>query len=236
MDRLLLFGKRPVAGMVKTRLVPPLRAQQAADLYTAFLLDAVESALRLSDVSVTLYIAGGASDVGLLRQVIDAELECAARLDIRLQRGTTLGERLYGAFCEAFDEGGERVCVLGTDHPSLPSKYVLDAFAALQHEDMVIGPADDGGYYLLGMRCNHPWAFEGLPFSTPRLLDATIDAAAAHAVRPVLLPRWYDVDDAATLDRLWDDRELLNDDSRTRRALDRLMGSETDPSTVRGGR
>lgn len=238
--RLMIFAKYPRTGAVKTRLAPMLGAETAADLYRAFLLDAVQAyaALRPT-IEPVVYVADPA-DLHAMRDLLAAECTAARPIEVRAQRGEALGDRLIAAFAEAFADGVPVACAIGTDHPTLPIEFVGHAFAATndaEAEDahageetaggaaMVIGPAEDGGYYLLALRSEHPELFLDMPYSTPALYEATLDAAQALGVPLVELPMWYDVDDAATLLRLWDDRDMLAPESRTAQALVELPGA-----------
>lgn len=215
--RLLIFAKYPHAGDVKTRLVPPLTYERAAMLYRAFLLDALDlyASLRPA-VEPVLYLAG-AGDVEPMRAMLRGTVNDA--IDIRVQFGATLGERLERAFCEAFEEGCSAACAIGTDHPTLPLDHVRLAFGSLRGHDVVIGPADDGGYYLLALAEPRPRLFAGMPYSTSALYDAVLSAIHECGLRLHELPVWYDVDDAASLRRLIGDRALLPPDSRTLRVI-----------------
>ncbi len=220
--RLLIFAKYPRPGEVKTRLVPPLSFDESSALYQAFLLDALDvyDTLRPT-VEPVLYLAAP-NDREAMRELLrgtDSE-----RLDIRVQQGAGLGQRLESAFAEAFADGCTGACAIGTDHPTLPLDYVRRALAGLGAYDLVIGPADDGGYYLLGLSAARPALLRGMPYSQPELYAATTQAARRDGLRMLELPLWYDVDDAGSLRRLCDDRGLLRQGSRTLAALQRVQG------------
>ncbi|MEO5928597.1 MAG: TIGR04282 family arsenosugar biosynthesis glycosyltransferase [Candidatus Kapaibacterium sp.] len=216
--RLLIFAKYPRAGDVKTRLAPPLAPEEAARLYGAFLLDALD-AYRALDPAIepVLYVANF-DDIEPMRQF------AGDGIDIRAQRGATLGERLHAAFTEAHDDGAVAACAIGTDHPTLPAEYILEGIGALRDDEMAIGPADDGGYYLLALRGPREELFRDMPYSTPELFEATLAMARRIGMRTHLLPVWYDVDDRDSLLRLDGDRSLLAEGSRTGLMLDLLAG------------
>lgn len=225
--RLIIFAKYPRAGEVKTRLVPPLTFDEAADLAGAFLADTLataRAAATLAGANVELRVASEA-EVEPMRALLLATMPDANTVEagapmIRAQRGNGLGERLHAATEAALREGCAQVCVVGSDHPTLPAAYLVDAFARLGRADLVLGPAEDGGYYLVGLRRAIPEIFALGCFSTPRLLEETLAAAQGLGYATELLPPWYDVDDAADLERLAADRALLPAGSRTAALLD----------------
>ncbi|MCE7933902.1 MAG: glycosyltransferase [Chlorobi bacterium CHB2] len=215
--RLIVFAKYPKAGGVKTRLSPPLLPDAAADLYRAFLLDAINAYRGLpAPIEVVIYL-GAEADI----PAMEALLAAAGfhGLAVRPQRGAGLGERLESALQEAFNEGIARACVVGTDHPTLPLRFLLEGFASLRDAPAVVGPATDGGYYLIGMSRLIPELLRGMPYSTNQLLRQTLRVARLHHISVAQLPPWYDVDDAASLAQLVADRGLLLDDSHTARWL-----------------
>jgi len=215
---LLIFAKVPRPGVVKTRLVPPLTPDAAAALSDAFLRDALDAWTRPdvfglgAPVAVRLYLDGEAAPDGL-------PLNGAT---LHAQRGDGLGARMLRAFVEAFAAGFERVVIVGTDHPTLPVAFVGEAFRALAAPfTCVLGPSDDGGYYLLGLNELAPALFEGMTYSHAAVFDETLARALEAGLQPVLLPPWYDVDTPEALRRLLGEAE---DDvpPRTRAALARL--------------
>jgi rSAM/selenodomain-associated transferase 1 len=219
--QLLIFAKYPRTGQVKTRLSPPLAPEDGARLYRAFLLDALDLYGSLSPSIEPVLLLADERDVEPMRLLLGEEGASRA-MTIGAQRGEALGERLINAFADAFAGGASAACAIGTDHPTLPLEYVVDAFDALAGHDLAIGPADDGGYYLLALRERRDELFERMPYSTAALFAATMSAAAALALSTLTLPLWYDVDDGASLARLRSDRALLPAGSRTARVLDEL--------------
>lgn len=202
---------------MKTRLVPPLTFDEAAMLYRAFLLDALDlyTALRPA-VEPVLYLTN-ADDIEPAREMLGSD--GMGDIDIRAQRGATLGERLEHAFDDAFNDGCDLACAIGTDHPTLPLGYVHQALEMTAEHDVAIGPADDGGYYLLALREPRFELLRDMPYSTPALFRATMNVVHERGLRVLVLPEWYDVDDARTLSRLLDDSQLLPADGRIRRAI-----------------
>lgn len=198
----IVMVKAPRDGAVKTRLVPPLSGAQAAALAACFARDVVAGLRRAAPDVIVAYAPsdGRAALETLLPSDGLAWLE---------QRGDDLGSRLAAATAEAFARGFGPVVVFGTDSPTLPGLFVERAFALLKagESDVVLGPTDDGGYYLVGLRRPAGGLFRNVAWSTPRALRQTADNAARLNLRAAELPPWYDVDTFPDLLRLRD--ELL---------------------------
>src|SRR5690606_16916163 len=164
---LLVFAKEPRSGAVKTRLVPFVTEGEAAAVYAAFLEDAASQfAVVAAEVGcdIRYHIIGN-------HVVPDPIPRTAIRL---AQEGDDLGSRMSNAFSDAFAAGYGRVVIVGTDHPTLPSAFLVRAFTELdQPSRVVIGPSDDGGYYLLGMNAFYPALFEGMTYSHPDVFSET---------------------------------------------------------------
>ncbi len=194
-----LFAKNPVAAAVKTRLVPPLTQAEASALATAFLQDAsanvIDAAALLEAKPCIFYDPPSARDA--IRRLV------AATALLYPQVEGDLARRLSNAYDTLAREGLTDVCFTGADSPTLPRAYVAAAFAALDAgNDAVVGPASDGGYYLIGMRSARPQLFERIDWSTSRVFAQTCERAAEYAVTLATLPQWYDVDDVIGLTRL----------------------------------
>jgi rSAM/selenodomain-associated transferase 1 len=219
-DQLLIFARYPVDGRVKTRLVPPLATATATRLYRAFLLDAVERWSRAGDFGTIVCVADE-DDLGAMRSLLDAELP-RHTVRVEAQRGPGLGERLAHAIERSLSGGARRVCAIGSDHPTLPSAMIVDAFERCDH-DVVIGPADDGGYWLIGMERAHGELFRDMPWSSPELYRTTIERCAQHGLGVRRLGRWYDVDTARDLERMWRERETAPLGARTMKMMEEVM-------------
>jgi len=190
--RLLLFTKPARPGRVKTRLIGDLTPVQAAELHAAFLDDLLER-LHAGRFTLTLAWALDADD----------EIPEGPIPGIR-QRGDDLGDRLYNALAEEA-AGGAAVAALGSDHPTLPVALVERAFDLLDAgADVVLGPAEDGGYYLIALRAEAVARrlFEGIAWSTDRVFPATLERIAELGLRLELLPTAADVDTPDDLRRL----------------------------------
>ncbi len=195
-ERLLVFVKRPRAGEVKTRLGRDLGPEDAAELYRAMaeqVLAATAPAPGGYAREVWFAPAGAARDIA-------AWLPGETR---RAQAGGDLGRRMDGAFASAFARGATRAVLIGTDAPALDRDRVERALDALRHHDLVLGPATDGGYYLIGLGASRPGLFRGVAWSTPAVLQATLERAAALGLRAALLDELRDVDTLADLRQEW---------------------------------
>lgn len=212
---LAVMTKAPQAGHVKTRLVPPLTPDEAAELNKCFLRDTTTAISRVttnSDASgIAVYTPIGAEST------YDALLP--SDFSLLPQRGVGFGERLYFAAEDLFGCGFDSVCLIDSDSPTVPAKNFSKAIAALKmHGDcVVLGPCDDGGYYLIGVKKPHRELFDQIEWSTERVFDQTIRRAQEIGLEIKLLPPGYDVDDAASLRRLCN--EVLYDNICTDIAL-----------------
>lgn len=194
-NALIVVAKRPTPGHTKTRLTPPLSPQQAAALYECFLRDTLDSIRRVPDVRPAVAYLPAEE-----RAYFTA---LAPDFDLVLQEGDDLGARLDNALTRALDAGHQRAVIMNSDSPTLPPDCLTRAFDALANgADVVLGPADDGGYYLIGLRRPAPRLLREVRMSTPQVLADTQALAAEEGLRVALLPVWYDVDDAASLARL----------------------------------
>ena len=216
--RLLVFGKRPEPGRTKTRLAPDLGEEAAATLYAAFLADTLAAARAVCGDAVELWVPR-APDV---REALERRFP---DVPLRWQAGPDLGARLSAAFAAAFSDGVDHALVVGSDHPTLPSRYLRRAFRALRSAPLVLGPAHDGGYYAVGLR-RSAWPagaelFRNVPWSTPRVLAITRQRAEARGFRHVQLPEWYDVDRPPDLERLRRDVRPGTATAAALRALER---------------
>ena len=193
--------KVPLPGRVKTRLLPYLDEETSAALYTCFLKDMVSS-LESAYPGLCRVAYTPVEHVEQLRSILPDGLPMLA------QRGAHLGERLYNLFHYLLlSEGLESVLAVNSDGPTLPMPLIAEAFARLEEPgvDGVLGPAEDGGYYLIGLSQPHKHLFTDIPWSTPEVLSTTLQRAEEAGLEMALLDSWYDVDDGASLLRLWEE-------------------------------
>ena len=222
-NALIVFAKWPEPGAVKTRLTTTLTPEDAARLYDAFLRDALIQYQALN-VDVRLYFNPPLASVP-----DDLRPE---GVSVHEQQGPGLGARMKIAFVESFAEGYQKLVIIGTDHPTLPTAFIEEAFAALDEPSSIcIGPSDDGGYYLLGMNDFYPEVFHDMRYSHADVFEQTLERAARTAAHVTLLPPWYDVDTPETLRRLVIDlQDAAVEASHTRRAVGALL--EAYPALV----
>ena len=191
---LLVVAKRPAAGQTKTRLTPPLSPEQAAQLYECFLRDTVDLMRAVPNVERLIAYAPQAESGYFKRLAPDLELVP--------QIGASLGERLDNALTYCLRSGFERAVIMDSDSPTLPPSYVASAFDRLAEADVVLGPCEDGGYYLVGLTRPQPRLLREVEMSTANVLRDTLLLAQAEGLRAALLPPWYDVDTREELERL----------------------------------
>jgi rSAM/selenodomain-associated transferase 1 len=225
-----VMAKASSQGRTKTRLAPPLSYEEAADLNTSFLQDVVANIARAAKTaSIGAYVAYGppgserffrdnlGEDVGLIEAWLGG-----------------FGDCLLFTIEALLARGHRAACVLNSDSPSLPGHALTELADVLAEpgDRAVIGPAEDGGYYVLGLKAPHRRLFEDIAWSTDAVFAQTMDRAAEIGLPVHVLPTWYDVDDAASLRRLCD--ELFGDGpgggplvtaAHTRALLERMIGA-----------
>ena len=190
-ERLIIFTRYPEPGKTKTRLMPALGPEGAADLQREMTEHAVRTAQTVHDLPMELRFVGGNHDR------MEKWLGKDARY--REQSGSDLGERMADAFQAAFSEGAERVVITGIDSPEITGGILQAAFDALKRHDLVLGPATDGGYYLIGLRrpAAHkvlPEIFRNVEWGTNRVLEATLSKIEKLRLSSALLAPLDDVD------------------------------------------
>jgi rSAM/selenodomain-associated transferase 1 len=200
---LAVMAKAPRVGDVKTRLVPPLDPAQAAGLNICFLRDMTTLIAHLGPPSPACRVDGFVAYTPVGSEgMFDGLLPNG--FGLLAQRGGNLGERLFNAAHDFLNAGYGAMCLINSDSPTLPRSVLEEAVEALQlpGDRVVLGPADDGGYYLIGLKTAHPQLFADIEWSTGKVLAQTLERAAQVKLEVVLLPAWYDVDDGNSLERL----------------------------------
>ena len=193
---ILLFVKSPMAGKVKTRLAAEIGQEATVGLYKCFVEDLLS---MIENVDSRLRLCFHPPEA--MSQV---QQWLGDRYSYRPQRGDDLGSRLKNAFAGAFEDGFSKVVAIGSDSPDLPEEFLREAFDELESHDAVIGPASDGGYYLIGFSEDSfvTEAFDDIAWSTSTVCDQTRTRLTAQGLKIHLLPLWHDVDRQSDLDRL----------------------------------
>jgi hypothetical protein len=225
---LVIFAKAPVPGQVKTRLCPPLTPDEAASLHGSLVLDMLERSRGAT--ALDRFVACAPSPDHVFFKILEE------RHGVRLlaQTGDDLGVRMARALADVFALGYRHALAIGTDLPTLPGSAFGDAVRLLADHDLVLGPALDGGYYLIGLRKPAPDLFSGIPWSTDRVLSLTQEKAVALGLRVALLPARRDLDTIEDLSALIDEAGLAALGSRKEGASHRPspIASHLSPRTA----
>src|SRR3990170_1417796 len=188
-NALAVMLKAPVEGEVKTRLIQPLTPKEAAILYKAFIKDTFSRLSKLTDLALYAFFTPFDKKAYIV-DIIPQEISLIP------QKDGDLGERIYGVFECLFNSGHKRAVVMGSDSPDIPLEYIESSFSMLKESQgsLVLGPATDGGYYLVAMDRLIKTPFEGIGWSTKTVLEDTIKNVAASGIIVKLLPEWHDID------------------------------------------
>lgn len=195
---LAIFAKAPVAGLVKTRLLQGFTEVQATEIYRAALHDIIERAMD-SDRAVVLFYDPTEGAASYFESAVP-------KLRLQVQKGADLGERLADAFDRLFAEGADKVLIIGGDSPTLPVPYLDRSADILDEKEVVFGPTEDGGYYLVGIR-SEAWPaaraiFRGIRWSTETVLMESVAAARDAGLAAGLADPWYDLDRPEDVNRV----------------------------------
>jgi uncharacterized protein len=192
-----IMAKASLAGTVKTRLVPPLTHEEAAELNTCCLAD-VAANLAVASARAPIHAFAAYHPLGSERFFDDL---LPHNFKLLTPREPTIGRSLFHAAHDLFSAGYRSVCLINADSPTLPTDLLVEAVRRLQEpgDRVVLGPAADGGYYLVGLKQFHQRLFEAIDWSTERVYRQTMTRAAEIGVPVAPLAEWYDVDDTASL-------------------------------------
>lgn len=180
----LIFIKNPEEGRVKTRLAESVGSEKALEVYHR-LLEITKSITDQLDCHRQVWYS---------RFIEDDDIWEQGEYEKRLQSGDDLGDRMKEAFSQGFAGGAENVVIIGSDCTSLTKAIVERAFKALEKNELVVGPSQDGGYYLLGMSAFYPQLFDDKQWSTPDVLEQTLNQAENLGLPCTLLPELNDID------------------------------------------
>jgi rSAM/selenodomain-associated transferase 1 len=217
---LVIMAKKPQVGRTKTRMRPTLTSTEAAQLYEALLKDSIVLISGLEEIELAIAVTPPES-ILYFRHISPSgtlliPIECV-----------DIGDCLTQVFECLLEMGYPKVLAFNADGPSVPPQYIHTAVQRLDQEDIVLGPSEDGGYYLVGMKQLFPQIFSGIAWSTPQVLAQTSDKIEALGLRAGLLPPWYDVDTATDLERLQAELTSLPNNrlTYTRQFLEQLPSS-----------
>jgi hypothetical protein len=194
-DQLTIFTRYPEPGLTKTRLIEALGEQGAANLQkelTEQTVKNIDQLARTSTVEPVICFEGG--DLASMQNWLGHERT------YKSQEDGSLGKKLKKAFGDAFAAGAQRVVTIGCDCPDLNKEHIGRAFDALYLKDLVLGPATDGGYYLIGIKCPCDALFENIPWGTDKVLETTFSLAQQLGLSIEILEELHDVDRPADLE------------------------------------
>ncbi|MEG4280936.1 TIGR04282 family arsenosugar biosynthesis glycosyltransferase [Microcoleus sp. MON1_C1] len=188
-EKLIVFTRYPEPGTTKTRLIPVLGKTGAANLHRLMAQRTIACALSLEKsrrLSVEIHRAGGSEQ--LMQDWLGSDIICQNQID------GDLGARMTAAFEKSFNSGVEKTAIIGTDCPDLKAEIMAQAFEKLSQHDLVLGPAQDGGYYLIGLRRSIPELFAGIHWGTSQVFACTRAIAQKLDLNIAYLPTLADID------------------------------------------
>lgn len=178
---IIVFVKNIKLGTVKTRLAKTIGDYGAFEVYSE-LVKITENATEDIAIDKRIYFSNA---------IVEDKWGSTYKA---VQQGEDLGERMHNAFKEAFDDGYEKIVLIGSDLPDISSKHILNGIEALDNNDVVFGPAEDGGYYLVGLSKPNALVFENKPWSQPNLLEVTLNELQQHSINYGILETLNDID------------------------------------------
>jgi rSAM/selenodomain-associated transferase 1 len=200
---ILVFVRAPEAGRVKTRLAASIGDDAALRVYRRLAEHTVREALAVPGAKARVHFTPADAEPAVRAWLGDGPA-------LLPQADGDLGERMCDAFSRAFADGHERVVIIGSDLPEMRTDLLRRAISLLDNREAVVGPARDGGYYLLGLRRMVEGVFEGIAWSTPGVLAATLERLAAAGITPALLESLTDVDEVGDLPPGWLDARAFH--------------------------
>lgn len=186
--KLIVFARNLIYGAVKTRLAATVGHQKAFETFS-LLLQNTHAVVQPIPVPKVIYYSNFIEEHDVWQEGFEKGV----------QQGADLGEKMMLAFAATFEQGFEKIVMVGTDCPALTQRIIMDAFAALEEHDVVFGPAYDGGYYLIGMTSLQETLFEDITWSTSTVLEKTIEKCRSKGLRYAMLPTLHDVDEEKDL-------------------------------------
>jgi uncharacterized protein len=188
-NALVVMAKAPIPGAVKTRLVPFLSPEEAAELARALLVDQLRHLSAIDNADC--YLAFSPEEAGAMMRELAPE-----RFELFSQKDGDLGARMENIFTKLFAKGHRHVVLIGADLPPVPLTYFSKAFASLSDTERcaVLGPSQDGGYYLIGLNRDQPALFDQMTWSHDQVLTQTLARLISLDIKSHLLPTWRDID------------------------------------------
>jgi rSAM/selenodomain-associated transferase 1 len=187
-----IFFRFPALGKVKKRLAYEIGEDAALKAYESMLNATIENVSKLKGIDIYGFYEGEGTSLNHLPSIT---------VPLISQKGFNLGERMYKAIQWLFENGYQKVSLIGTDSPDLPLFFIKEAFQKLNSYELVIGPSEDGGYYLIGMKEPLEMVFKNIKWGSDTVLNDTILHAHTAKKSYFLLSEWYDIDDFNTLNR-----------------------------------
>ena len=213
---LVVMAKEPAVGQTKTRLCPPLTPSQAAELYAAMLSDTLRLVSSLANIAPAVAVTPPEAihtfaDLIHPTSSSDSAGASGARMRLMPVAGHDIGDCLDQVLTQLLAAGHPVAMALNSDGPTLPPAIIQRAVTSLATANVVLGPSEDGGYYLIGLKQPAPGLFKDIDWSTEQVTRQTLDRAQTLRLSVALLPPWYDVDTAADLTRLRAELDVLSD-------------------------
>ncbi len=209
-NAVIIFARYPREGMVKTRLAKTLGENFALEFYKLCAEHTFSECKKLfaSEAEGYLFFTQTKDKADIIKWT-------KSMFSTYEQKGKDLGEKMLNAFTTVFRNGAVKVVIIGTDLPDISSKIINDAFIALSHYDAVLGPTDDGGYYLLGLKNNYPYIFKNMNWSTPTVFQETLERFNSKKISTKILRKLSDIDTEEDLTK-W---AMINKDSMKSNSL-----------------
>lgn len=194
-----IFFRIPELGKVKKRLAQQIGNELALKVYEVMLYQTIKKVEKLNGIDIYGFYEGS----------IKLPVELPTTFTYIPQTGKGLGQKMSNAVASLFEKGYDNVVLIGSDSPDLPSDYIKEAFQMLGSNELVIGPAKDGGYYLIGMSKPLKEIFKGIVWGGDNVLKDTLLKAKEVHIKHFLLPEWYDIDDLESLKRWLGDNDIF---------------------------
>ncbi len=192
------MAKQPIEGGTKTRLVPPFTFTEAANLSRALFMDTFDLVASITAVDIAVGVTPPAA-ISYFQQITPQQT------NLLPVEGEDIGACLHAVTAELFTYGYQKVLAMNSDGPSLPAEYLSRAIGLLDNHDVIFGPNDDGGYYLVGLLQPQPRLFQEISWSTQQVLKQSLTRSAELGLGAGILPSWHDVDTAEDFKHLMDE-------------------------------